>query len=142
MTPQVLVLAAVLATPGIPAKVTVEGCVASEAEIPDRKTDIGERTGLDKHFVLVNGAVVKGKAPVAASTGGAGVVSNPLSPMFRLHGLTDEQLKLHVGRRVRVDGHFADLDPSTASAGSGKDLVRLDVATIRQVPGDCSVPKS
>jgi hypothetical protein len=141
MTPQILVLTAVLATPGIPAKVTVEGCVASDAEIPNRKTDVGERTGLDRHFVLVDGVVVKGKAPLAAPAGGSGVTPDVPSPMFRLHGLTDEQLKLHVGHRVRVEGRFANLDPPTASAGSGKDLVQLDVATIRQVPGDCSVPK-
>jgi hypothetical protein len=131
-----------LATPAIPAKVTVEGCVATEAEIPNHKTDLGERTGIDQHFVLVNGKVVKGKSPVVAPSGAAGVVSAALAPMFYLHGLTDEQLKLHVGHRVRVDGRFSNLDASTAPAGPGKELVQLDVATIRQVPGDCSVPRS
>jgi hypothetical protein len=126
----------------IPAKVTVEGCVATEAEIPNRKTDLGERTGLDKHFVLVNGTVVKGKAPVTPPASGDGVVSTALAPMFQLHGLTDEQLKLHVGHRVRIDGHFANVDAATEPNASGKELARLDVATIRQVPGDCSVPKS
>ncbi len=131
-----------LATPAIPAKVTVEGCVATEAEILNRKADLGERTGLDKHFVLVSAAVVKGKSPVAAPVSGSGVASTALAPMFQLHGLTDEQLKLHVGHRVRVEGRFTNLDASTTSAATGGELVQLDVATIRQVPGDCSVPKS
>jgi hypothetical protein len=139
MTPEILFLAAQLATAAIPAKVTVEGCVANEAEISDRKPGFGERTGLDQHFVLVNGTVVKGKAPGAAPAGDTGVPT-PLSPTFRLHGLTDEQVKLHVGHRVRVEGRFGPPD-ATASGGSGKDLVQLDVATIRQVPGDCSGPR-
>ena len=121
---------------------TVEGCVATEAEIPDRKTDLGERTGLDKHFVLTNGVkVVKGKPPVAAPAGSS-AASTGLAPMFQLHGLTDEQLKLHVGHRVRVEGRFVNPDASASTAASGEDLLQLDVATIRQVPGDCSVPKS
>jgi hypothetical protein len=102
----------------IPPKVAVEGCVESDG---------ADKMGLDKHFVLMGGKVVKGKAPSAAP--------------YRLHGLTDEQLKLHVGRRVRVDGVFGNFDAST-SAPAGDELVELNVATIRQIPGDCSVPKS
>jgi hypothetical protein len=130
------------AAPALPAKVTVEGCVATGAEIPNHKADFGEKTGLDQHFVLVNGRVVKGKPPVAAPAASSGVVSAALSPMYHLHGLTDEQLKLHVGHRVRIDGRFTSLDASTASASPDTALVQLDVATIRQVPGDCSVPRS
>ena len=131
-----------LATPAIPPKVSVEGCVVTEAEIPNGRADLGERTGLDQHFALVNGKVVKGKGPVAPPAGGTGVVSTALSPIFHLHGLTDEQLKLHVGHRVRIDGRFTNLDASTASSGTGKERVQLEIATIRQVPGDCSVPRS
>ena len=130
-----------LATPAIPAKVTVDGCVASGAEIPNRKLDLGEKTGLDKHFVLVKGAVVKGKSPVVAPAGGPGGGSSALAPMFELHGLTDEQLALHVGHRVRIEGHFTNVD-GAAPTGRDDDAIRLEVATIRQVPGDCSVPRS
>ncbi len=121
-----------LPTPAIPPAVAIEGCVETDRELPGRRGDIAGKMGLDKHFVLANGKVVKGKAPIAA---GAGLA------MYRLQGLTDEQLKLHVGRRVRVDGSFGNLDASTPAAG-GDALVELNVATIRQIPGDCSVPKS
>jgi hypothetical protein len=131
-----------LATPAIPPKVSVEGCLVTEAELPNGIADLGERTGLDQHFALVNGKVVKGKGPVTAPAGGTGVVSTALSPIFHLHGLTDEQLKLHVGHRVRIDGSFTNLDASTASSGTGKERVQLEIATIRQVPGDCSAPRS
>ncbi|MEO6007796.1 MAG: hypothetical protein ABIU38_07025, partial [Vicinamibacteraceae bacterium] len=56
-----------LSTPAIPPMVAVEGCVAADSEVPGRKSDIGEKMGLDKHFVLVNGKVVKGKAPALVS---------------------------------------------------------------------------
>ena len=119
-----------------PAKVTIEGCVVTEAEVGTGKADLGERTGLDKHFVLVNGSIVKGKAPVATAAGAGHLPSTA----FRLHGLTDEQVKLHVGHRVRIEGRFADVDASTPAADH--EFTKLDVATIRQVPGVCSAPKS
>jgi hypothetical protein len=130
MSVSMVFLAAALATGKAPVqqpssalpKVAVEGCV---------ETDGVEKMGLDRRFILTNGKVVKGKAPRVATPGSADAAATR-SAMYRLHGLTDEQLKLHVGRRVRIDGSFGDLD----------ELVELNVATIRQIPGECSVPRS
>src|SRR5687767_9716208 len=56
-----------LATPAIPPKVSVVGCVATGAGV-GRKADLREKTGLDEHFVLVAAKVVKGKGPLAATS--------------------------------------------------------------------------
>lgn len=131
-----------LAAPAVPRTVSVDGCVALESEVTGRKTTLGERTGLDRHFVLTKGKVVKGKAPAAAA--GAGVETAGMAPVYKISGLTDEQVKIHVGRRVRIEGAFGDL-PRAAQPDEESDqseFIELNVATIRQVPGDCSLPKS
>jgi hypothetical protein len=65
------------------------------------------------------------------------------SETYGIDGLTDEQLRVHVGRRVRIDGTLGSVDRGAATADP-KDSVPLEltVTTIRQVPGDCSIPKS
>src|SRR5688572_5783779 len=108
MSVPLLFLAAALAS-GAAAKVSVEGCVATRAEV-GRKADLREKTGLDEHFVLVGTKIVKGKGPVAAS--GAAVTPGA---MYKISGLTDEQVKLHVGYRVRIEGSFGDLEQPSAS---------------------------
>lgn len=132
--------------PPTPAKVSrtvsVEGCVALESEIPGRKTTLGERTGLDRHFLLSRARMVKGTAPAAAAdvTGEAA----RYAPLYKISGLTDEQVKIHVGRRVRIEGSFgsaAAAPAGTADTTGESDLADLNVATIRQVPGDCAPPK-
>ena len=147
MTAQFLLLTAALAstaaaqesTPASKPTVTVEGCVATENEIPGRKENLAERAGLSEDFILVNAKVVKGRAPAAAKDDTGGVVSNALRPMYEIGGLTDEQLKVHVGRRVRIDGTFSNL-ARDAAAPKNDDLVELNATTIRQVPGTCTMP--
>jgi hypothetical protein len=121
-----------LATLAAPVPVIVEGCV--ERASNGRLTDIGERIGLNSHFVITVAKVLKGKAPAAATAGPA---------TYGIDGFTDEQLTVHVGRRVRIDGTFGSLDRGATPADS-KDASRqeLTATTIRQVPGDCSIPKS
>jgi hypothetical protein len=150
MTAQFLFLTAALATgavaaqestPAPKAMVAVEGCVVTENEIPGRKENLAERAGLSEDFILVNAKVVKGQAPAAADDDTGGVVSAGLRPMYEIGGLTDEQLKIHVGRRVRIEGSFSNLDRDP-SHHKNDDLVELSAATIRQIPGACGVPKS
>lgn len=126
------------ATRSVPAAVSVEGCVATGAEV-GRKADLREKTGLDEHFVLVGAKVVRGKAPSAAAS--APEVAS--GPMYKISGLTDEQVKIHVARRVRIEGSFGTLEePSTPAEAPQDNLIELNVATIRQVPGTCALPKS
>jgi hypothetical protein len=126
------------ATPAAASAVSVDGCVATGAEV-GRKADLAEKTGLDDHFVLVGAKVVRGRAP-AVTTSAPAVASGP---MFKISGLTDEQVKIHVGHRVRIEGSFGTLEQPSAQAEAPQDnLIELHVATIRQVPGTCALPKS
>jgi hypothetical protein len=135
--------AAQQATTPPPPSVSVEGCVVTENEIPGRKANLAERAGLAEDFILVGAKVVKGKAPAVPKDDSGGVVSAGLRPMYEIGGLTDEQLKVHVGRRVRIEGSFGNLDrDATPSDPKNDDLVELNVATIRQIPGNCTMPKS
>jgi len=121
-----------LATLAAPVPVIVEGCV--ERASNGRLTDIGERTGLNSHFVITAANVLKGKAPAAATAGPA---------TYGIDGFTDEQLTLHVGRRVRIDGTFDCIDRGTTPADpKDADRLELTATTIRQVPGACLIPKS
>ena len=119
-----------LATLAPPARVVVEGCV--EREITGRLTDLGERTGLNTHFVVADAKVLEGNAPAAAA--------GPAT--FGIDGLSDEQLTLHVGRRVRIDGTFGSVDRAATPADPKEAPLELTAATIRQVPGSCAIPKS
>ena len=142
----ILILAAALATsvaaqqpsstPAPPARVVVEGCVVREREVKGHASDVGERIGYNEHFVLFAAKVLEGKAPtVAAATSGPAI--------YGIHGLTDEQLEVHVGRRVRIDGTFGSIDRGAAPADSTHaDVVELTAATIRQEPGVCAIPTS
>jgi hypothetical protein len=90
--------------------------------------------------VLAGARVVKGKAP-RVTRDGAGPIAGSL---FKISGLTDEQLKVHVGRRVRIEGRFGGLERPAAPPDTAPqdNLVELAVATIRQVPGVCAAPGS
>jgi hypothetical protein len=123
-----------LATLAPPASAVVEGCVVTERELKGHPSGAGERSGLNEHFVLTAAKVLKGKAPAVVATGAA---------TYRIEGFTDEQLTVHVGRRVRIDGTFGSIDRGATPADpKHAELLELAASTIRQVPGDCSIPKS
>ena len=125
-----------LATLAPPASAGVEGCVVTAREIKGEPSGAGERIGFNEHFVLTAAKIVKGKAP-----GAAGAAPGPAT--YRIGGLTDEQLTLHVGRRVHIDGTFGSIDRGATPADpKPAELLELTATTIRQVPGDCSIPKS
>jgi len=116
-----------------PAPVVVEGCVETGREVKGHASDLGELTGLNDHFVLTAAKVIKGTAPVVAAATAAPAI-------YRIDGFTDEQLTVHVGHRVRVDGTFDSGAPPADPKEAG--FLELAASTIRQVPGDCSIPKS
>jgi len=119
-----------------PAPVVVEGCVETQREIKGHASDAGEFTGLNDHFVLTGAKVIKGPAPAVAFATAAPAI-------YRIEGFTDEQLTVHVGHRVRIDGTFGSVDRGAPPADpKHAELSELTASTIRQVPGDCSIPKS
>lgn len=121
--------------------VTVEGCLMREQDVPGRKPNVAERAGVMEDYILTNAKVVKGSAPPAASTqakpaeptGTSGTIS---APMYDVKGIDDARLKQLVGKRVEIEGTFADLEKSP-SAKPTEDLVDIRGTTIRQTSGEC-----
>jgi hypothetical protein len=118
---------------------TVEGCLVREQDVPGRKPNVAERAGMLEDYILTNAKVVKGSAPATARAAHPGEptgTSGASSTMFDVKGIDDARLKQFVGKRVQIDGTFADVDKS-ASAGPTEDLVDIRGTTIRQASGDC-----
>jgi hypothetical protein len=119
-------------------KVTVEGCVIREADVPGRQPNVAERAGVGEDYILASAKMIKGSAPKSGAkatgetpTGTAG----KLGAMYKIEGVDDDQLKQHVGQRVQIEGTFENVD--RAGAPSAEHLVELRGTTIRKVAGDC-----
>jgi hypothetical protein len=114
----------------------VEGCLVREQDVPGRKPNVAERAGVMEDYILTNAKMVKGTAPQAstakpgAPTGTAGT-----SAMYDVKGIDDKQLKQFVGKRVQIDGTFADVTRSPTAAT--EDLVDIQGTTIRAASGEC-----
>ncbi len=126
------------------AMVTVEGCVMREADVPGLKPNVAERAGITDDFILTAAKMVKGSAPAGIPQAKPGDAATGTSgahlPMYEIEGIDDARLKQHVGRRVQIDGTFADLDRARATAGqvtNSDDLVEIRATAIREVPGTC-----
>jgi hypothetical protein len=109
--------------------VTVEGCVMREADFPAQRFDDDDLDDL----VLTDTKIIKGAAPAVDSARSrpgntpAGT-SGAAGPTYEIEGIAGATLKLHVGRRVQIDGTFEDLDD---------DVVDIRGSVIRQVAGEC-----
>ena len=121
---------------------TVEGCLVREKDVPGRTPNPAERAGVLEDYILTSAKVVKGSAPPAAApqarpgdpVGTSGAAS---AAMFDVKGMDDARLKEFVGKRVQIDGTFADLEKSP-SASRTQDLIDIRATAIRPAAGDCS----
>jgi hypothetical protein len=121
------------------ATVTVEGCLVREQDVPGRKPSVVERAGVAEDYILTSAKMIKGSAPQASAQAKPGRpvgTAGSQAPMYDVKGIDNDRLKPLVGRRVQIDGTFADLtkDPS---AGPTEDLADIHGTTIRQVAGEC-----
>jgi len=124
---------------------TVEGCLMREADVPGRKPNVAERAGIAEDYILTNAKVIKGSPPATGTaqtrpgetaTGTAGAKG----AMFEVEGISEQELKQHIGRRVQIDGTFENVDRARAPSEKGTpadDLVEIRGTTIRQAKGDC-----
>ena len=121
------------------AQVTVEGCLVNEQDVPGRKPDVVEKAGVTTDYIVTNAKMIKGTAPQSAARAGEPVGTSGTigAPMFDVKEIDGSKLKPLVGKRVQIDGTFADLTKS-ATAGPTEDLVDIKATSIREVPGDCS----
>jgi hypothetical protein len=120
--------------------VTVEGCLVREQDVPGRAPNPAEKAGVMEDYILTNTKIVKGSAPAGtaaeAKPGDTPTGTSGSSTMYDVKGLEGSQLKPHVGKRVQIEGTFADLTKSP-SAKPGEDLADLRGTAIRPATGDC-----
>jgi hypothetical protein len=130
---------------GQAATVTVEGCLMREADIPGRRPNVAERAGIAEDYILTSTKMVKGSAPgrgtAEAAPGDRPTgTSGAQAGMFEVTGLDDERLMQSVGRRVQLDGTFANRDQARdrpEARTPADDLVEIRATAIRQVAGNC-----
>lgn len=122
------------------APVTVEGCLMREQDVPGRKPNVAERAGVMEDYILANAKVIKGSEPEGSAAQAKPTeptgTSGKLAPMYDVKGIDDEQLKQFAGKRVQIDGTFADLTKSP-TAGPTEDLVDIRGTAIRAATGEC-----
>jgi hypothetical protein len=114
---------------------TVEGCLHREADVPGRKPNIAERAGIGQDYVLTDSRIVKGSAPAGESGEGG------RDAIYDVQGLSSDQLKANVNKRVQIDGTFEHEERARKGPevnGTGNDLVALKGNSIRSVTGECS----
>jgi hypothetical protein len=114
---------------------TVEGCLHREADVPGRKPNIAERAGIGQDYVLTNNRIVKGSAPDGESR------DSGHDAIYDVQGLSTNQLKANVNKRVQIDGTFEHEERARKGPevnGTGNDLVALNGTSIRSVSGECS----
>ena len=121
---------------------TVEGCLVREQDVPGRAPNAAERAGVLEDYILTSAKVVKGSAPPAAASSArpgepVGTSGSASVTMFDVKGMDDARLKEFVGKRVQIDGTFADVEKSP-SAKPTEDLIDLRATAIRAASGDCS----
>jgi hypothetical protein len=125
---------------------TVEGCLMREADVPGRRPNVAESAGVAEDYILTSTKMVKGSAPAGGTTAQTRPGDTPtgtagtLGAMYEVEGISDDQLKQHIGRRVQIDGTFENVDRAKATPEKGTpadDLVEIRGTTIRQVAGEC-----
>lgn len=136
------------ATPPEPAsirggeRVTVEGCVTREADVPGRQPNIAERAGIGEDYILTNIRMVGGSLPFGAveATPGSPAPDGSRTTMFEIESFDADELRKHVGFRVQIDGRFENVDRLRAPAEPGSptdDLAEISGRAIRRVDGNC-----
>lgn len=129
------------------AQVTVEGCLHPESAAPGRKPNVAERAGIREDYILMDAKVIKGTPPKASTTAGGTTApsgttasTSPAPAMFEVKGLDDEKLRMHLGKRVQVDGKFENVSAARSDQAQGEtdELVHIDAVAIRSTSGTCA----
>ena len=130
-----------------PASITLTGCVYKEKDVPGRAPNVAEKAGVMEDYILAD---VR-PASASGAVGTSGTAAAPSHGMYKLELIADEKLKAAVGKRVEVTGKIdaeagdsksaaapAATSPTDKAIGRDKiDLPEFEVASMREVPGDC-----
>ena len=119
------------------APVTVEGCVMKEVDVPSRRPPENERARAeaDDDYVLTNTKIISGTAPSPAKPHTES--ANVPALMYDIEGIAKDQLKMHVGKRVQIDGAFDHVENAKLPVTFATDLVEIKGTALRSVAGAC-----
>jgi hypothetical protein len=104
--------------------VTITGCLKEEKDVPGLKPNMAERAGVTDDYVLTNVKTAPGSA-----VSGIGV-----GTMYEIEGISEAELKKHVGHQVELVGKI-DTPSGTPAAGDAPDFT---ATSLKMVAATCS----
>lgn len=129
-----------------PSAVTVVGCLKSEKDVPGLAPNIAERAGMGEDFILTNARIgsASGSTSGTGSTAGAatgtgaatgstaGMGAGKTGLMYKVTGLSKDELEKHLNHQVELQGRVDESTMSTAGrtgttpdpAGTGSTSAR------------------
>jgi hypothetical protein len=119
--------------------VTISGCLKAEKDVAGLKPNVAERAGMGEDYILTN---VK-MAPGASGSSPAAAASKAV--MYKIEGLSDDELKKHLNHQVELTGRISDSGSAkpggTAAPGGGgapsETLKEFQATSLKMVSATC-----
>lgn len=106
--------------------ITIAGCLKEEKDVPGLKPSGAEKAGMTDDYVLTNVKIAAGSA-----VSGIGV-----GPMYEVEGISEAELKKHVGHQVELMGRI--VQPTTGTAASATDAPDFNATSLKMVAATCT----
>jgi hypothetical protein len=106
--------------------ITITGCLKEEKDVPELKPNAAEKVGVSDDYVLTNVKIAAGSA-----VSGIGV-----GTMYEVEGISEAELKKHVGHQVELMGRIAQ--PMTGTTPSATDAPDFNATSLKMVAATCS----
>ena len=104
--------------------ITIVGCLKEEKDVPGLKPSAVEKAGVTDDYVLTNVKIAPGSA-----VSGIGV-----GPMYEIEGLSESDLKMHVGHQVQLMGRIVQ----PAGPPSVTDAPDFNATSLKMVAATCA----
>jgi hypothetical protein len=122
--------------------VTIEGCLRPETDVPGRAVPerVHSQAVADADWVLTDTKMVKGMQPQVDGSSSAVGTSGTKAPalMYKVKTANDSvKLGDHSNKRVQIEGTFTHEHRADNPVSFATDLVKLNVAAIKDIAGDC-----
>ena len=105
--------------------ITIAGCLKEEKDVPGLKPSVAEKAGVTDDYVLTNVKIAPGSA-----VSGIGV-----GPMYEIEGISESDLKKHVGHQVELMGRI--VQPSAGTPASVSDAPDFNATSLKMVAATC-----
>jgi len=105
--------------------ITITGCLKEEKDVPGLKPNPAEKAGVTDDYVLTNVKIAAGSA-----VSGIGV-----GTMYEVEGISEAELKKHVGHQVELMGRIAQ--PMAGTTASATDAPDFNATSLKMVAATC-----